>query len=109
MARHDGFNHLRLAAAGMIKARPTSGSASSGMKMVCELARFVGVEAASESSVRLTTPTDVTVTVKQKKEPEGTVISAPGENGDVVRPDPTASVVSVWATVVIEEQVLEEL
>ncbi len=79
------------------------------MKIVWELARFVGVDAASESSVRFTAPIDVIVTVKQKNEPDGTVTSALGEKGDVVRPDPTARVVLVWATVVIEEQVLEEL
>ncbi|HEV8526142.1 MAG TPA: hypothetical protein VGS60_01145, partial [Actinomycetes bacterium] len=51
----------------------------------------------------------MTVRVKQKKEPAGTVTSPPGENEEVVSPEPTASVAADWAIVVGEEHVDEAL
>jgi hypothetical protein len=51
----------------------------------------------------------VTASVKQKKEPAGTVTLLAGEKPGVVRPEPDVSVVLDCAIVVGEEHVLDEL
>ncbi len=74
------------------------------MKIVWVLVRLVDVDAASESRVRFTTPSDVTVRVKQKNDPAGTVTSVAGENEGLLKPEPTASVTLDCAMVVADEQ-----
>ena len=62
------------------------------------------MDAASELRVRFTTPSAVTVSVKHKNDPAGTVTSVAGENGGLLNPEPTASVTLDCAMVVAEEQ-----